>query len=75
MFTSSTILSPPVAGYASSGSYAHTQAVIPSAVAIPASKSGTHLVRSNSETDARQLEKALKEQLQFGESENEDKKI
>ena len=42
--------------------------------AVPLSSTGTnkrsqHFVKSNSETDAHQLEKVLEEQLQFGEGE------
>jgi hypothetical protein len=61
-------------GYASSGSHAHTQAVLPAAVP-PATSKKSHLIKSNSETDACHLERALKEQLQFGEREKEDKKM
>ena len=60
-----------IIGYASSGSHVHTQAVVPA----PASSKNSHLMKSNSETDACHLGRRLKEQLQFGEHETEDKKM
>ena len=45
----------------------HSQAVVSLAAA---SKRSQHLVKSNSETDAHQLERALEEQLQFSEEDN-----
>ena len=60
-----------IIGYASSGSHIHTQAVLPA----PATSKNSHLMKSNSETDARHLGRVLKEQLQFGEHETEDKKM
>lgn len=61
-------------GYASGGSHAHMQAVLPASASAANAKT-SHLIKSNSETDAGHLERALKEQLQFGECKSEDKKV
>lgn len=60
-----------IIGYASSGSHVHAQAVLPA----PVTSKNSHLIKSNSETDTCHLGRALKEQLQFGECEKEDKKM